>query len=177
MFPILDTNLWFLALEQLLSVLWFIHLTSKSPKMGQNINQQFLASVAITSIKFTINSVSKEAEFILLMTYYTKPSRKIESVNKAFLFWYWQWLKKCFFRNKTFFFKIEGWNFQHLFENAFRETSQSFNSIRESMEKIKRAIVRMSWMSWNLVRLHEIQFQIDTKSFSFLSWKTKKFYS
>ena len=34
-----------------------------------------------------------------------------------------------FFRNKTFlFFKIESWNFQHLFENKFHETSQNFNS-------------------------------------------------
>ena len=32
-------------------------------------------------------------------------------------------------------------------------------------------------MSWNLVRSHEIQFQTDSESFSFLSWKTKKFYS
>ena len=45
----------------------------------------------------------------------SKPSLKIGSVNKAFLFWYWQQLKKKFFRNKTFlFFKKESWNFQHL---------------------------------------------------------------
>ena len=31
-----------------------------------------------------------------------KPSLKIESVKKAFLFWYWQRLKNFFFRNKTF---------------------------------------------------------------------------
>ena len=50
-----------------------------------------------------------------------KPSRKIESVNKAFLFWYWQRLKKYFFRNETFlFFKIESWNFQNLFEKGFQ---------------------------------------------------------
>ena len=38
-----------------------------------------------------------------------KPSLKIESVNKAFLFCYWQRPKKMFFRNKTFFlfFKAE----------------------------------------------------------------------
>ena len=30
-------------------------------------------------------------------------------------------------------------------------------------------------MSWNFVRFHEIQFQTEP-SFSFLSWKTKKFY-
>ena len=29
-------------------------------------------------------------------------------------------------------------------------------------------------MSRNFVRFHEIQFQRDTESFSFLSWKTKK---
>ena len=28
-------------------------------------------------------------------------------------------------------------------------------------------------MSWNFVRLHEIQFQTGTESFSFLSWKAK----
>ena len=36
--------------------------------------------------------------------------------------------KMPFFRNKTFlFFKIESWNFQHLFEIEFRETSKNFN--------------------------------------------------
>ena len=34
-----------------------------------------------------------------------KPSLKIGSVNKAFLFWYWQRLKTFFFRNKTFVFQ------------------------------------------------------------------------
>ena len=32
-------------------------------------------------------------------------------------------------------------------------------------------------MSWNFVRFHEFQFQTEPESFSFLSWKTKKFYS
>ena len=32
-------------------------------------------------------------------------------------------------------------------------------------------------MCWNFVRFHEIYFQTDSESFSFLSWKTKKFYS
>ena len=46
-----------------------------------------------------------------------KPSLKIGSVNKAFLFWYWLRPKSYFFRNKTFlFYKIKSWNFQHLFE-------------------------------------------------------------
>ena len=44
-------------------------------------------------------------------------------------------------RNKTFLFlKIENLNFQHLNEE-FRETSQNFNSIRQSIEKMKIAIV------------------------------------
>ena len=33
------------------------------------------------------------------------------------------------------FFKIESWNFQNQFEKEFRETSQSFNSIRQPIEK------------------------------------------
>ena len=34
-----------------------------------------------------------------------------------------------FFRNKTFFFlKIESWNFQHLIDLEFRESSQNFSS-------------------------------------------------
>ena len=86
-----------------------------------------------------------------------KPSLKIGSVNKAFLFWYWQRLNFFFFRNKTFlFFKIESWNFQNLFEKEFRETSQNFNSIRQPIEKMKITIVWISWMSWNFVRFHEI---------------------
>ena len=30
-------------------------------------------------------------------------------------------------------------------------------------------------IEWNFVRFHEISFQTDAESFSFLSWKTKKF--
>ena len=47
------------------------------------------------------------------------------------------------------FFKIESWNFQHLFEKAFGETSQNFNSIRQLIEKFEIKIVWISWMSWN----------------------------
>ena len=82
------------------------------------------------------------------------------------------WLKV-----ETQFFKIENWNFQHLFEKENRKTSQNFNSIRQPIEKMEIQIIWMSWMSWNFVRFHEIQFQIDAESFSFLSWKTKMFYS
>ena len=101
-------------------------------------------------------------EFFSELSLYPKPSLKIGSVNKAFLFWFWQRLKKYFFRNKTFlFFKIESWNFQNRFEKEFRKTSQSFNSIRQPIEKMKITIVWISWMSWNFVRFHEILFQTD----------------
>ena len=38
-------------------------------------------------------------------------------------------------------------------------------------------VIKIVWMSWNFGRFHEIIFQADAESFSFLSWKTKKFYS
>ena len=52
---------------------------------------------------------SKELRLCQLFYWYSsqmqaKPSRKIELVNKAYLFWYWQRFKKKFFRNKTFLF-------------------------------------------------------------------------
>ena len=72
------------------------------------------------------------------------------------------------------FFKIESWNFQHLFEKLFHQISKNLNSIRQSIEKFKITIVWMSWMSWNFMRFHEIQFLTDTERFSFQSWKTKK---
>ena len=77
-----------------------------------------------------------------------------------------------FFRSKTFlFFKIESWNFQHLFEKEFISTQ-----IRQWIEKMEIKIVWMRWMSWNFVRFHYPLFQTVAESFSFLSWKTKKFY-
>ena len=73
--------------------------------------------------------------FFRFASFAAKPSLKIGSVNKAFLFWYWQWLT-IFLRNKTFlFFKTGSWNFQNLFEKEFRETSQNVNSIRQQIEK------------------------------------------
>ena len=102
-----------------------------------------------------------------------KPFRKVESVNIAFLFWYWRRLKNYFFRNKTFlFFKIESWNFQKLFEVEFHETSQNFRSFRQLLFSFFLLVV---WLSQKFSRFHEILFQTDSESFSFLSWKTKKF--
>jgi hypothetical protein len=79
------------------------------------------------------------------------------------------WLKKYFFRNKTFlFFKIKSWNFQHLFEMEFCETSQNFNSF-----SLFRQLLFSFFLS--VVRFHEIPLQNDYESFSFLSWKTKDY--
>ena len=76
--------------------------------------------------------------------------------------------------NLFLFFKIENWNSQHLFKNKVFETSQNVNSFRLFLFTFFLSVV---WLSWNFVRFPKIQFQTDTKSFSFLYWKTKKFYS
>ena len=87
-------------------------------------------------------------------------------------------LNNIFFRNKTVLvFKIESCNFQHLFEKEFRETSQNFNSFSSFRQFLFSFFLSVVWLSWNFVRFHEILFQTDAESFSFLSWKTKKFYS
>ena len=115
------------------------------------------------------------------MIFLSKPSLKIRTPNA--ICWNYRdlfrdyGLNYIFFRNKPFFFKKESWNFQHLFEKEFRESSQNFNSIRQWIEKKEIKIVWITWMSWNFVRFHEILFQTDAENFSFLSWKTKKFYS
>jgi hypothetical protein len=88
-------------------------------------------------------------------------------------------LKNIFFRNKTFsFFKIESWNFQHLFETEFCETSQNVNSIRQLIEKNEN---NNCLNELNELKLCEVPQNFilnwDAESFSFLSWKTKKFYS
>ena len=55
----------------------------------------------------------------------------------------------CFFRNKTvLFFKIESWNFQHLFEKL----NQLFRHF------LFPYFVSIVWLSWNFVRVHEILF-------------------
>ena len=68
-----------------------------------------------------------------IMYLISKPSLKIGTANAIC----WNSLglfRDCslnyiFLGKKTFlFFKIESWNFPHLFEKEFRETSQNFNS-------------------------------------------------
>jgi hypothetical protein len=134
---------------------------------------------------FYVWLISKPAVYIK-KTYFafrwclSKPSLKIRTANTIC----WNslglfrdyGLNYIFFRNKTFLlFKIESWNFQHLFEKLFCEISQTFNSIRQRIEKIRIKIVWISWMSWNFVRCHEIIFQTDAESFSFPSWTPKSF--
>ena len=93
-----------------------------------------------------------------------KPSLKIGTANSI----YWNslalfrdyGLNHIFLGNKTFlFFKIESWNFQHLFEKEIRETSQNFNTIIQPIEKMKMKIVWRGWMSWNFVRFMKFFFQ------------------
>ena len=47
------------------------------------------------------------------------------------------------------------------------------SSFRQLLFTFFRLVV---WLSWNFVRFHKIHFKTDAESFSFLSWKTKKFY-
>ena len=75
------------------------------------------------------------------------------------------WLKKYFFRNKTFlFFKIESWNFQNLFEIEFRETSQNFNSF----SLFRQLLIFV----FSIVCLIELKFcEVSRNSFSNRFWK------
>ena len=125
--------------------------------------------------KFYLNAQRQE---IQILNTNIKTFQKIESVNKAFLFWYWQRPKKYFFRNKTFlFFKIVSWNFQVQNEIKICDNSQNFNSFSLFRQLLFSCFLSVVWLSWNFARFHEIQFQTEPESFSFLSWKTKKFYS
>ena len=100
---------------------------------------------------------------------YIKTFWKIDMANAIF----WMYLGGTtkiffFFRNKTFlFFKKENWNFQHLSEKNPWIT-------RFQLRQLKITIVWISWMSSNFVRFHQILFHTNSKSFSFISWKTEK---
>ena len=71
------------------------------------------------------------------------------------------WLRSYFFRNKTvLFFKIESWNFQHLFDLGFHETSQNSSSFSSYRQLLFWFYLWVFWMSWNFVRFYEIVNQI-----------------
>ena len=104
----------------------------------------------------------------------SKPSLKIRSVNKAVLFRYWQQPKKYLLRNKTFFvfqgriLKLSESVWKRILWNRTKfqfnqTTDENSNCLNEPNELI----------FWTL---HEILFQTDAASFSFLSWKSKTFY-
>ena len=64
------------------------------------------------------------------------------------------WLSSIFFMVKTFlFFKIESWNFEHLLEKMFRETSQKFNSIGQPIENMEIKIV---YKELNKLKLYKV---------------------
>ena len=78
-------------------------------------------------------------------------------------------LNYIFFRNKTFlFFKIESWNFQHLFEKEFRETSQNFNSFSSFRNFLFPFFLSVVLLSWK---------QMLKISAFYLEKQQKKFYS
>ena len=116
-------------------------------RAGEGLMQTLILLVGVADCSAeTVTQCFLHSAYCLFIA---KPSMKIESVNKAFLFWYWQWLKKYFFRNKTFlFFKIESWNFQHLFEKEFLENLSKFQ-INQTTEKMEIKIVWMSWKVWD----------------------------
>ena len=66
------------------------------------------------------------------------------------------------------FFKIESWNFQHLFKIKFRETSWNFNSF-SSFSSFRQLLffVHLSvvWLSWNFGS------EVSGKAFSNRCWK------
>ena len=84
--------------------------------------------------------------------------------------------KLYFFRNKTFlFFKIESWNFQHVFEKEFCETSQNFNSFSSFRRFLFSVFLFVVWLSWNFVRFHEILLKQMLKISVFYLEKQKSF--
>ena len=82
---------------------------------------------------------------------------------------WWYGLKNIFLGIKLFVFQdrelklsVSVWNWI------------SWNLIKIQLIPLIQTII---WLSWNFVRFHDFFFQTDSESFSFLSWKTKKFYS
>ena len=98
----------------------------------------------------------------------SKPLLKIRRVNKAGCFdieassllaYLIFFLGICFL-----FFKIESWNFQHLFDLDFRETSKKFLLIRKTFIPLRKRFV---WMSSTFVRFRETLSILTTKKVLF----------
>ena len=84
-------------------------------------------------------------------------------------------LDHIFFRNKTFlFFKIESWNLQHLFEKKmWNLTKFQHNQTTDRKIENKNCLNELNELKFCEVSRNFFW----NKCFSFLSWKTKKFYS
>ena len=88
------------------------------------------------------------------------------------------WLKKFFFRNKTFlFFKIKSWNFQVQLEIKFRETSQNFNSFSLFRQLLFYSFFDYRLSSWvEILRgFTKFNFKLNLKVSAFYLEKTKSF--
>ena len=92
------------------------------------------------------------------------------------------WNSLCLFRDYSLnyiflgifflFFKIESWNFQHLFEKEFRETSQNINSFRQFLFPFSLSIVWLSEVSQNSFSNRRWKFQLSVlKNKSFIPEK------
>ena len=92
----------------------------------------------------------------------SKPSENWVS-KQNFLFWYWLWPKTFFFRNKTFlFFKIESWNFQHLFENGMKFNKFQLNRKNENNNCLNELNeMKFCEASWNSISNRCWKFQLS----------------
>ena len=107
---------------------------------------------------FTENWVSKQSCFVLIL----KPVHS--------------WIISYLFRNKTFlFFKIESWDFQHLFKKGISWNLTKFQLNQTTDKQMEIKIVWMSWMSWNFVRFHKFFLKQRLKVSVFYFEKQKSF--
>ena len=67
------------------------------------------------------------------------------------------WYTYYFFKNKTFLFvKIEIWNFHHLFDLLFHETSQNSSSFGQLLFPVEKCHLNVFvWMSWNFCKVSQ----------------------
>ena len=124
-----------------------------------------LLSILLNCVGMCVLDDSQCTSFFLWHSWsQSKPSMKLKTAKAIF------WInpsgtawKRFFFCNKTFFFKIESWNFE------FHETLQNFNSF----SLFRKLLFSISCLiESKFVIFHEILFQ----KFQLWSCKTKKFY-
>ena len=130
----------------------------------------------LTYVYWAWTTASRYLHFFKFWLLASKPSLKIRTASAIF----WNYLgifrdyglKSILLGIKLFlFFKIESWNFQHLFEKEFRETSQNFNSFSSFRQFLFPHFVSIVWLNWNFMKL-------SRNSFSNRCWKfPKKIYN